>query len=164
MGAKAILLAGWVLLGMTAPAHGSANASPGSEMRIVSPSALRWSKGPQALPAGAEWVVLEGDPSKPGPFTLRLKLPEGYRIPPHWHPKVERITVLAGTFHLGEGERFDPKVLREMPPGSFAWIPTGHRHFAEVQGETIIQLHGSGPWEIHYVNPADDPRGRPSPP
>lgn len=160
MKARSFLLAGFVLIGMTAPANSFTNASHGTGMSIQVPSAILWSKGPQALPAGAKMVVLEGDPSKPGPFTIRLKLPVGYQIPPHWHSQVERITVLEGTFQLGDGERFDPKALREMPTGSFAYVPTGHRHFATVKGESIIQLHGTGPWEIHYVNPADDPRGR----
>lgn len=160
MKARIFLLAGLVLIGTTATANRAANASAGTGMSIHVPSALPWSKGPPGLPAGASIVVLEGDPSKPGPFTLRLKFPAGYRIPPHWHPRVERITVLEGTFLLGDGERFDPQALREMPPGSFAFIPTGHRHFAEAKGASIVQIHGSGPWEIHYVNPADDPRGR----
>ncbi|MBO9540553.1 cupin domain-containing protein [bacterium] len=160
MKARTFLLAGLVLFGMPSPANSSANSPTGTELSIFVPSALQWGKGPQGLPAGAKSVVLEGDPSKPGQFTLRLKLPAGYRIPPHWHPNVEHITVLEGGFQLGHGERFDPKALREMPPGSFAYIPKGHRHFAVSTGESIIQLHGIGPWEIHYVNPADDPRGR----
>jgi len=161
MKARTFLLAGLVLVALTAPANSAATSRPGPGMSIHVPSALPWSKGPQALPAGAQIVVLEGEPTKPGPFTMRLKLPDGYRIPPHWHRKVERITVLEGTFLLGDGERFDSKALQEMRPGSFALVPQEHRHFAMVKGETIIQLHGTGPWEIHYVNPADDPRGRP---
>ena len=160
MKARTLLLAGVLLMGMTAPGKTSANASPETGLNISVPSALSWSKGPQSLPAGAQVVVLEGDPSKPGLFTMRLKLPDGYRIPPHWHSQVEHITVLAGTFHLGHGDHFDPKSLREMPPGSFSFIPTGHRHFAMAKGETLIQLHGIGPWQIYYVNPSDDPRGR----
>lgn len=161
MNARSFAIAGLAIVGMATPAFSAASPSPETGMSIFVPSEVRWAQGPQALPAGAMWAVLEGDPSKPGPFTLRLKLPAGYRIPPHWHPSEERITVLEGTFQLGHGERFDPKVLRAMPPGSYAQIPKGHHHFATVKGEAIIQLHGTGPWEIRYVNPVDDPRGKP---
>jgi quercetin dioxygenase-like cupin family protein len=104
------------------------------------------------------FAVLEGDPAKPGPFLVRLKFPDGYRIAPHTHPKTERVTVLSGTFHLGMGERFDAKAGRAMPAGSYGHWPAGMKHYAWAEGETVIQLHGEGPWTIQYVNPDDDPR------
>lgn len=111
-------------------------------------------------PEGALVAALEGDPTKPGPFVLRLMFPDGYRIPPHTHPKAERVTVLAGTFHLGMGSRFDPKAGKVLPPGSYGHWPAGMKHYAWAEGETVIQLHGGGPWGIRNVDPADDPRGR----
>ncbi|MES2571116.1 MAG: cupin domain-containing protein [Verrucomicrobiota bacterium] len=122
------------------------------------PTEPNWKEGPAALPAGAKVALLEGDPAREGPFTLRLLFPDGYRIPPHTHPKVEHVTVISGIFHLGMGEKFDQSSGHSMPAGSFGFWPAGMKHFAWTTGETIIQLHGVGPWAIHYLNPADDPR------
>ena len=119
---------------------------------------IKWVDGPPSLPKGASIAVLEGDPTKEGPFVFRVKVPDGYRIPPHTHPKTERVTVISGTFHIGMGETFDQKVARAMPVGTYGhWAP-GMKHFVWVKGETIVQFHGDGPWTINYVNPADDPR------
>ncbi len=135
-------------------------ASPTAvETGFYSPEEIQWKDGPAALPAGARFAVLEGDPAKEGPFVMRLRLPDGYRIPPHWHPKVERITVITGTFNLGMGEKFEQSATRAMTAGTFGFWAAGMRHFVWTQGETIIQLHGTGPWMITYVNPSDDPRG-----
>jgi len=103
-------------------------------------------------------AVLEGDPDKEGPFVFRLKLPDGYRVPPHTHPKVERITVLAGTFNVGMGDKFDEKATKPMTAGTYGYWPEGMKHFVWAKGETILQYHGAGPWTIQYVNPDDDPR------
>jgi quercetin dioxygenase-like cupin family protein len=89
---------------------------------------------------------------------MRLKLPDGYKIMPHTHPKVEHVTVISGTFNLGMGDKFDQASGREMPAGTFGHWPPGMKHFAWAKGETVVQLHGIGPWAINYVNPADDPR------
>jgi len=122
------------------------------------PARIAWKPGPPSLPAGAQFAVLEGDPAREGPFTMRIKLPDGFRIPPHTHPKVERVTVLSGGFQLGMGERFDEKALRLLPAGSYGYWPAGMKHFAAAKGETIVQLHGTGPWQIVYLKPSDDPR------
>src|SRR5262245_1761125 len=129
------------------------------EASIHRPDALRWQDGPPSLPPGAKVAVLEGDPAKEGAFVMRLKLSDGYRIPPHTHPRPERLTVLAGTFHLGMGEKFDPAKGQAMPAGAYGTWPAGMKHFVWVKGETVVQLHGMGPWSIQYVNPKDDPRG-----
>ena len=89
---------------------------------------------------------------------LRLQFPDGYKIPPHWHPNVERITVISGTFHLGKGEQFDQRAAEALPTGSYTSMPVGMRHFAWSEGQTTIQIATLGPWKIHYVNPSDDPR------
>jgi hypothetical protein len=127
-------------------------------MGFYSPAEVKWKDGPGSLPAGAKFAVLEGDPAKDGPFVMRLWLPDGFRIPPHSHPKVERVTVISGTFNLGMGEKFDQSATREMAAGTLGFWPAGMRHFAWAKGETVLQLHGTGPWMITYVNPADDPR------
>ena len=125
---------------------------------MFTPATTKWGPGPASLPPGAQAAALEGDPSKPGPFTLRIKLPDGYRIPPHWHPADEHVTVVQGTFVLGIGEKFEQTGGHELGAGAFALMPAGTRHYVSTKGETVVQLHGTGPWDINYVNAADDPR------
>lgn len=124
------------------------------------PEEIEWQDGPASLEPGTQYAVLEGDPGKPGVFTMRLKFPDGGRVAPHWHPNVERVTVLSGTFQLGHGEVVDMDKVESLEPGSYTSMPPGMRHFAIAEGETIVQLTTVGPWEIHYVNPDDDPRRR----
>lgn len=125
---------------------------------VVTPDDIKWVDGSAALQKGAKMFILEGDPSKDGPFVIRVKLPDGFRVMPHTHPKDERVTVLRGTLYLGMGATFDAKAAKAMPAGSYARTGAGMKHFAWVQGETILQIHGTGPWAIDYVNPEDDPR------
>jgi len=122
------------------------------------PDSLKWQDGPLSLPVGAKIAVLEGDPAKPGPFVFRVKVPDGYRIPVHTHPKSERVTVIAGTFNIGMGDKFEADKAQPMPIGAYGTWPPGMKHFVWVKGETIVQFHGDGPWTINYVNPDDDPR------
>jgi len=125
---------------------------------IVTPADVKWQDGPPSLPSGAKMALLEGDPSKEGPFVLRVKMPDGYRIAPHTHPKDERLTILSGTMYLGMGDKFDEKAGKALPAGSYGRMPAGMKHFGWVKGETVVQLNGEGPWSIEYVNPDDDPR------
>ena len=125
---------------------------------LHTPAQIKWVDGPASLPAGARVAVLEGDPAKEGAFTMRVKLPDGFRIPPHTHPKVEHITVISGTFNFGMGDTFDASATQEMPAGTFGFWPAGMKHFAWAKGETVVQLHGIGPWTIEYLDPANDPR------
>jgi quercetin dioxygenase-like cupin family protein len=119
---------------------------------------LKWQDGPASLPPGAKLAVLEGDPTKNGPFVMRIKLPDGYRLPPHTHPKPERVTVISGTFNLGMGDTFDASKGTAMPAGAYGTWPAGMKHYVWVKGETVVQFHGDGPWTITYLNPTDDPR------
>jgi quercetin dioxygenase-like cupin family protein len=105
-----------------------------------------------------KWVE-QGDPSKEGPFVYRVKLPANYKIAPHYHKAIENVTVLSGVFFIGMGEKFDQGSGKELPVGGFVSVPPTHRHFAWAGGEeTLIQVHGVGPTDITFVNPADDPR------
>src|SRR5262245_35275374 len=81
------------------------------------PETLKWQDGPPSLPPGAKFVVLEGDPAKAGPFVFRVKVPDGYRVPVHTHPKSERVTVIAGEFNIGMGDKFDKDKAQPMPVG-----------------------------------------------
>jgi hypothetical protein len=132
----------------------------GEEIVLNTPDRMKWQDGPPSLPKGAKIAVLEGDPGKEGPFVFRFRFPDGYRVAPHTHPKTERVTVIAGTLHIGMGAKFDAKATRPMPAGTYGSWEANMQHFAFVKGETVIQLHGTGPWTIKYVNPADDPRNQ----
>src|SRR4051812_31899484 len=114
---------------------------------------LKWQEGPASLPAGAKIAVLEGDPNKTGPFVMRFKFPDGYRVAPHTHPKPERVTVISGVLMIGMGEKFDAAKTEAMPAGTFGTWPAGMKHFGWFKGETVIQLHGEGPWTVNYLNP-----------
>jgi quercetin dioxygenase-like cupin family protein len=118
---------------------------------------LKWAAVP-SLPKGAQIAVLEGPMNQAAPFTVRLKFPANYRIPPHTHPAVERVTVLSGTFHMGMGRKFDAGAAQPVRAGELMIMQPGTAHFAWAEGETVVQLHGMGPWGIDYINPADDPR------
>lgn len=124
----------------------------------ISPAELEWKQGPGSLPRGAEFVVIEGDPAQTGPFTMRLRFPAGYRIPPHTHPAIEHITVLSGVFTIAAGDKLEPGDGRAMPAGSFVVMPVGHPHQVWIEEATDVQLHGVGPWGITYLDPANDPR------
>jgi hypothetical protein len=128
---------------------------------MLLPDEMKWGPGPPSLPPGAKLAVLEGNPAQAGaPFTLRVLFPNGYMIPPHWHPTAEHVMVLKGKINLGVGDKFDRSAAKVMPEGSFMVMPQGTRHFAWTRGETIIQVYGTGPFEVNYVNPGDDPRNK----
>ena len=126
---------------------------------VALPDQLTWGPAPAVLPPGAKLAVLEGDPTVAGPYTMRLQMPDGYRIPPHFHPATEHVTVVKGTFKVGMGDKFDASKMTPLPVGTFAALEPGVQHFAEAKGVTILQLHGEGPWGLTYVNQADAPRG-----
>ena len=130
---------------------------------MITPPEIKWGDPPPALPKGAMVAVLSGDPTQAGPFTIRAKFPAGYKVAAHWHPTDEHVTVLAGTFSLGTGDAFDMKALHAMPAGSFGVMPAEMRHFAYTKGGATIQVHGTGPFVLNYVNPADDPRNATAP-
>ncbi len=125
--------------------------------RMVSPGDLKWNDVP-SLPPGAKIAVIEGPMSEPVPFTVRLKFPANYQIPAHWHPAVERVTVLTGTINMGIGDRLDKQKTAPLSAGSIGIMQPKTNHFVWTQEEVIVQLNGTGPWGVTYVNPADDPR------
>jgi hypothetical protein len=125
---------------------------------VVSPDQLKWGPAPPAFPKGAEFAVVSGDPSKEGPYVVRLKAPAGYKVPAHTHPNDENVTVISGTFNIGMGDKLDETKGNALKAGGFAKASKGMQHYAWFPEETIIQNHGIGPSGITYVNPADDPR------
>jgi hypothetical protein len=124
---------------------------------IQSSAEVQWGPAPASLPPAAQGAVLHGDPVKAGPFALRLKLPDGYRIPPHYHPSIQ-ITVLEGTLVIGTGDAVNTRTEEPLRAGAFVFVPAGLRYFARAQGETVVELHGTAPWGITYVSASDDPR------
>jgi hypothetical protein len=127
------------------------------EHKVMAPGDMQWGDPPPVFPAGAKMAVLAGDPSKAGPFTLRLRAPDGYRVASHWHPTAENLTIISGEFHLGVGDKFDQSQEKTMAAGSFGTMPARMHHYAWTKGETEVQVHGMGPFKLVYVNPADDP-------
>lgn len=146
-----------ILLALVAfvPARAGDEAMP----TVADPDKLEWKAAPPSLPPGQDRVVLQGDPSKPGSeYTFRARMLDGYRVPPHWHSVDENVTVLKGTFMMGMGEKFDESAGMPLKVGTFATMPKKVNHFVWTKGETVIQVHGIGPYTVNYVNPEDDPR------
>jgi len=121
---------------------------------------LKWVPAPPFLPPGAQVAILSGDPGKEGPFVLRGKHPAGYKIPAHTHPKDENVTVISGSFHIGMGPKLDETKGETLTAGGYALVPKAMQHYVWFTEETIIQVHGIGPVEFSYVNPADDPQNK----
>jgi quercetin dioxygenase-like cupin family protein len=141
-----------------AAAESASQADSSAEMGFHSPTDIQWKPGPPSLPPGAKMAVLEGNPAKEGAFLMRLQAPADYHIPPHTHPKTERVTVISGTMFLAMGDNLERSAARTLPAGTYAFWPAGMKHTAWFDAGTVIQIHGIGPWQINYVNPADDPR------
>lgn len=124
----------------------------------IVPADIKWNDAPSIGP-GAKLAVLEGDLKQAAPFTMRIKLPPNFKIAAHTHPVFERVTVLSGTFHLGIGDKFDTAKAKAYPAGGVTMMPPGMPMYAfTTSEESVVQIHGTGPWGITYLNPAEDPR------
>ena len=117
-----------------------------------------WGPAPAVFPAGARMAVLSGDPSKSELFTVRLEMPDGYTIAPHFHPTDEHITVMTGTFLVGMGDAIDQPHMTTLPTGGFVTAGANMHHYAIAKGKTVVQVHAMGPFALTYVNPKDDPQ------
>ena len=136
----------------------SAQATPPQKPPSPDAPQKKAAPAPPSLPSGAQMAVLDGNPMKPGPFALRVKLPSGYRVPPHWHPTEENIVILNGASKFGTGNTVDESKMKALSPGSYVRMPRGMRHYVEADGETTFHMYGTGPFAISYANPKDDPR------
>jgi len=135
----------------------NSNLPPGGpqpEHAMVAPSAITWAPGPPSLPPGFELAVVSGDPAQAQPFVIRGRVPAGYRVPLHWHPTTENITVLTGTVALGMGGDAN---MQDVAAGGFIVVPAEMHHVFVAKTASTIQVHGMGPFAVNYVNPADDP-------
>lgn len=133
-------------------------AHPSSEKNAFTPESIQWGPAPPFVPPGAQLAVVEGNPmATTGDYTVRLKMPDGYRIAPHWHPKRENVTVLAGTLRVGMGDHFEEGSMMSFPAGSFAYMEPDMHHYVIAIGEVVVQIHGMAPVQFNYINPNDDP-------
>ena len=128
---------------------------------LVPVDKVQWAPA-TVLPAGAQIAVLEGNPAEKGAITLRLKFPANYDVPAHWHSMTERVTVLSGMFNVGMGDKLNRKATQALEPGGFVSLPANMRHFAWTSAPTIVQITLEGPFDLFYVNPADNPQASPS--
>ncbi|HME11683.1 MAG TPA: cupin domain-containing protein [Candidatus Acidoferrum sp.] len=149
-----------VLCGLGVVFGGDAQTAS-SEKHVFTPDAIPYGPAPAFVAPGAQVAVLEGNPSaSSGDYTVRLRMPDGYRIAPHWHPKRENVTVLSGIFKVGMGDQFDESKMGAFPAGSFAFLDPDMHHYAMASGEVVVQVHGESPLQFNYVNPNDDPSRR----
>ena len=126
----------------------AAQSGSASAHVMVGPAALNW----RPAANGVSVATVSGSPDTPGaPFVIRLKLAEGTRVPPHWHPMDEHLTVLSGTFYMGVGEKFDESAAMALTAGSYASMPKDVRHFGWTGVETVVQIHGVGPFKTYFV-------------
>jgi quercetin dioxygenase-like cupin family protein len=129
-----------------------------AEKNAFTPDAIQYGPAPSFVPAGAQLAVLEGNPlATAGDYTIRLKMPAGYRISPHWHPQRENVTVISGRFKVGMGDHFEESSMVTFPAGSFAYLDPDMHHYAMTVGQTVVQVHGQSPVRFNYINPDDDP-------
>ncbi len=168
---SSVLLVAALCIAQDAP-HKKAAAPAHKSHVVVTPDELKWGPPPETWIKGtpspefpalkSQFAVVNGDPTKSGaPFVIRIKSPDGEKIPPHWHPQDEQITVFQGTLHLAIGEKFDEKAGHALAAGTYALMPKRTMHFAWTKGETIIQIHGMGPFVINFGK-VEEPAKKPS--
>lgn len=150
-----------VLVWSVASILSSGSAVAGNDetpQELVRPEAVDWGPPPPKLPPGAQFAVLLGDPARAGElYVFRVKLPDGHGVPPHVHPMDEHVTVIEGTMSLGFGTTRNESAMQDLPSGSYVRLPQGVPHYNRMKGQTVLQFHGIGPFDIDYIDPEDDP-------
>jgi len=152
---KAISLAVIILGALAGPALAQGTSDKES---FVNPKDIKWGDAPPSMPKGAKIAVLQGDPGKPGPFVLRLMVPAGYKIAPHWHSQDESLTVISGTLNFGIGDKPETGKTHALTAGGFHFLSGKDHHYVVAKTPTVIQVSGSGPFDMTYINPDDDPQ------
>jgi quercetin dioxygenase-like cupin family protein len=147
----------WMAAIVSAAVVGQA-AAQGPAGSFIDPKNIKWGDAPASVPKGAKVAVLHGDPGQSGPFVMRVAVPAGYKIPPHWHSQDENLTVVSGTLYLGMGDKFEPGKAHALAAGGFHFLPGKEHHYAFAKARTVIQVNGNGPFDITYINPGDDPQ------
>jgi len=131
-----------------------------SGLVFINSKDVKWGEAPPFLPKSAKIAVLNGDPGKPAPYTLRLMLPAGYKIPPHWHTLDENLTIISGNFRLGLADTVDASKEHALAAGGYHFLPGKAHHYAIAKSATVVQVSGMGPFDINYLDPKDDPRNK----
>jgi hypothetical protein len=153
-----VTLAAVAILGFASLRSTIAALAAAHDKNAFTPDTIPWGPPPPFINPGAQLAVIEGNPgATSGDYTVRLKMPDGYPIAPHWHPQRENVTVISGTFKVGMGGTFDKDKMASFSAGSFAFLDPDMHHYAMAVGEAIVQVHGNAPLQFNYVNPADDP-------
>ncbi len=155
---NAVLAAGLCSLVLARPVAAETAAAPGHI--ALAPSEIKWGPPPPVFEKGASFAVLSGDPTKEGPYVVRLKMPAGYKIAPHWHPTDEHVTVISGLVAFGMGDKIEKAATKPLGPGGYGLMPATVHHYAVAKNASVVQVHGVGPFALTYVNPADDPSTR----
>jgi uncharacterized RmlC-like cupin family protein len=150
------------LFSLASAVTAAADALPEGTIQVPM-GAGTWIENPQGLPPGTSMMLMEGSPFTEGMFTFRMRVPAGTRLPPHWHPRDERVTILSGTARVGFGERFDEDTMATFGPGSFYLNPARSHHYVWIVEDTEMQLTGTGPWELHLLEPGESARSEPKP-
>ena len=127
------------------------------------PAELKWMDGPPGLPAGAQFAVKKGNPEKSGPFTIGIKVPAGYSVPPHWHPTDEHVTVVSGKVAYGMSDRMNRTTATGLSAGQSVTMKAKEHHWVMSADGGEVEVSAMGPFKITYVNAADDPRGTAKP-
>ena len=144
-----------------AAAKPASKSGSAAHKNAFTPDQIQYGPAPGFLSPGASLAVLEGNPMAPsGDYTVRLKMPDGYKVAPHWHPRRENVTVISGTLKVGMGDKFDESKMMSFPAASFAYLDPSMHHYAMSSGETVVQIHGKAPIQFNYVDPNDDPSKR----
>lgn len=141
-------------------ATGSTGLAEDAHAMTLVPSAgvVTWAPGRASLPKGTQLAMLVGDPGQPGPFVLRVKLPPGSIVAPHWRATAENLTVLSEHVFHAMGDKLDKSQGKELEAGGFVYLPGKTNHSVwTTTSEAVVQVTGTGPFGVNYVNPADDP-------
>jgi len=148
-------------LAQTKPPAKKSGGSATVMATVVPLGTEKWGDIPAAAMVGTPSVemggklqiaIVQGNPMQAGqPYTLRLSCTDGTKIAPHWHPTTENVTVVKGAFALAMGSKWDPSALKDLPTGGFVSAPARMRHFGLCKGDTIVQVHGLGPFVVNFV-------------
>ena len=133
------------------PAHAPAK-------KAAAPAELKWMDGPPGLPAGAQFAVLSGDPTKAGKFTVRIRMPTNYSVPPHWHPSDEHVTLVSGKLAYGMSDQINRTAADALAEGASVTMKAKQHHWVFTGDGATVEVSAMGPFVITYVNPRDDPR------
>jgi quercetin dioxygenase-like cupin family protein len=150
-------------LAIAAPAAAKKAAHAPAKKAAAAPAELKWMDGPPGLPAGATFAVKKGNPEGKGAFTIGIRMPAGYSVPPHWHPSDEHVTLVSGKLAYGMSDRMNRTAATGLSAGASVVMKAKEHHWVMSADGAEVEVSAVGPFKIAYVNPADDPRGTAKP-